>query len=620
MPVTAEQAVDDVDADIAPEVRLRRRVWWAVVLATLLQLVPRLYGQLGGWFFADDFWRQDAVARASAWEVAVQGQGGHVAPITYWLMHAWASVTPFQWELQVVATGVLWLLTDVVVLLAFRALWGWGWPTAAAYACYALSTFTLPSFLWSSQVWLGSMAVLSLGLLVLGTVRAVRAPSGPRTLVALLLLVVSLLLSERAAFEAVLVGLLGIVAYADRAGGLRALLRRTLPLYLGAAGVLALYAAYYLTVTRAALDDPLLTVRPGTDGLAANLLEGLGQSVLPGVLGGPWFLDAGTGVVARTELPGQAVLVAAELVLVVVVGLLLVRRRGWRSLALLALVVLGTVALIAVARGSAGGQLAMRDWRYFANLSVWVPLLAVLALVPAGAPGDDPWPRLFPDDLTIRVRRHPVLAALVVLVLLHATATTTYQTLDRFAASTSRPFLQRTLADLERLGRPVVLADRQLPDAVVPAVLTTQTLASHVLSAATPRPQFDVATPVLYVVADDGSVVLADVVPSVQTPPGPDGSCGYAVRPGTSVLIPMQGSLFEWNWWLRVDYLAQSDTTLQLRVDRDTYAAPVTRGPGQVFVPVTGRVDRVLVSAPDDGGGVCVAGVRAGAATPATAR
>ena len=84
-----------------------------------------------------------------------------MAPINYWLMHAWASVTPFQWGMQVVATAALWIVADVAVVLAFRALWGWGWPTAAAYACYAVSTFTLPSFLWASQVWLGSMAVLS---------------------------------------------------------------------------------------------------------------------------------------------------------------------------------------------------------------------------------------------------------------------------------------------------------------------------------------------------------------------------------------------------------------------------------------------------------------------------
>jgi len=176
MSATAEVVDDDRSDDAASaeaQARhpLRGRVWLVVVAATALQLVPRLWGQWGGWFFADDFWRQDAVARSSAWEIAVQGQGGHVEPLTYFLMHAFASVTPFQWAPQVLATAVLWLVTDVVVLLGFRVLWGWGWPTAAAYVVYALSTFTLPSFLWSSQVWLGSMAVLSLALLVVGTLR-----------------------------------------------------------------------------------------------------------------------------------------------------------------------------------------------------------------------------------------------------------------------------------------------------------------------------------------------------------------------------------------------------------------------------------------------------------------
>ena len=162
-----------------------------------------------------------------------------------------------------------------------------------------------------------------------------------------------------------------------------------------------------------------------------------------------------------------------------------------------------------------------------------------------------------------------------------------------------------------------MLVDGQL-DAVVPAILTTQTLASHVLSAAVPRPEFDVPAPVLRAIADDGSVVLADIVSGVRTVPGPDGSCGYAVNPGTSVLMPMNGSLFRWNWWLRVDYLAQSDTVLDITADRTLTKAPVRRGAGHVYVPVTSSIDRVTISAPEGGGGVCVAGVAAGAAGPAT--
>ena len=357
-------------------------------------------------------------------------------------------------------------------------------------------------------------------------------------------------------------------------------------------------------------------MRPGTDGLVANVLEGLGQSVVPGILGGPWFLDTG-GVVARAELTGQAVLLALEVVVVVLAAVLVVRRRGWRALSLLALVVLGTLVLIAVARGSATGILAMRDWRYFANLAVWVPLLVTLALVPAGAPGDDPWPRRFPERLTSGLRRHPLVATALALLLVHGIATTTYLTLDRFRGSTSRPFLERTLADLDRLG-PVVIADRQLPDAVVPGILTRQTLASRVLSAARPRPAFDVATPVLRVITDDGAIVVADVAPNLRTLPGPDGSCGYAVKPGTTVLAPMDGELYEWNWWLRVDYLAQADTTLIVDVGSQSVEAPLLKGAGHVYVPVTAGIDRVSLSVPADGAGVCVAGVRAGAAVPAT--
>ena len=42
--------------------------------------------------------------------------------------------------------------------------------------------------------------------------------------------------------------------------------------------------------------------------------------------------------------------------------------------------------------------------------------------------------------------------ALAALLVLHGVLSTTYQTLVRFQGSTSRPFLERTLADLDRLG------------------------------------------------------------------------------------------------------------------------------------------------------------------------
>ena len=90
------------------------------------------------------------------------------------------------------------------------------------------------------------------------------------------------------------------------------------------------------------------------------------------------------------------------------------------------------------------------------------------------------------------------------------------------------------------------------------------------------------------------------------------------VKPGTTVLAPMDGELYEWNWWLRVDYLAQADTTLIVDVGSQSVEAPLLKGAGHVYVPVTAGIDRVSLSVPADGAGVCVAGVRAGAAVPAT--
>jgi hypothetical protein len=68
-----------------------------------------------------------------------------------------------------------------------------------------------------------------------------------------------------------------------------------------------------------------------------------------------------------------------------------------------------------------------------------------------------------------------------------------------------------------------------------------------------------------------------------------------------------------------MDYLAQSDTHLKLKMAGKIVDVPVAKGPGSVFFPASGSVDSIYVTAPRDGGGVCVAGVSVGLAVPRTA-
>lgn len=614
-PLSVEDTV--VSGSPAPSAGAPRRkaVLGVVVLALVLQLVPRIWGAAGGWFYADDFWRQDWVTRASPWEIASLGQGGHFAPLSFLLTYGFTALTPFNWPAQVVAAVVLWLVADLLVLAVFRALWGWGWPTAVAFALYALSPLTAPSFLWSNQVWLGWAAVASLALILLTSVRAVRRPGLRRDAIAWASLAVALLMAERTALEAVAVALLLPVAFASDAGGVRAFLRRSRRLYAGGALVLAGYAALYLTVVPQVQSDPLLTVRPTTQNLLPAMAEGLQQSVGPGLLGGPWWLDD-SAVLTHAAVPGLAVFLALQALLLVIVAAFALRRSGWPALVLLVGVVTVTLGMIAVSRSGPGGLLIMHDYRYYANLAVWFPLLLVLAVVPPGDPARESWPAELPGTVRTSLLRHPVVWGLVALVLVDGMLITTGQSAARFRTSTARDYLSRTLSDLDRLG-PVTLADRQLPADVVPALLTVQTMASRVLSAAQPRPTFDVPTERLYSLDDRGAILPADLVGGPVSLPGPDGDCGTAVQPGESERLVLGSGLFDWNWWARIDYLAQADTTLRVRAGRSTAEVPVHRGAGRVFVPVSGAVRDLVVSAPAGGGGVCIAGIRVGGVGPA---
>jgi hypothetical protein len=111
--------------------------------------------------------------------------------------------------------------------------------------------------------------------------------------------------------------------------------------------------------------------------------------------------------------------------------------------------------------------------------------------------------------------------------------------------------------------------------------------------------------------------VPADAVGGTISPPGPDGFCGYAVKPGETVRVPLNDGLFAWTWWARIDYLAQRDTTLTVTMGEQTIAVPVVTGPHTIFVPYVGAVRSVRVAAPVSGGGVCVAGIHVGLGAPA---
>ena len=63
------------------------------------------------------------------------------------------------------------------------------------------------------------------------------------------------------------------------------------------------------------------------------------------------------------------------MLLLALVALVVVRRRGVAAVALLAVIVVANLALIAIARSAFGGVIPMQEWRYYTSLAIWVPLL-----------------------------------------------------------------------------------------------------------------------------------------------------------------------------------------------------------------------------------------------------
>ncbi len=115
---------------------------------------------------------------------------------------------------------------------------------------------------------------------------------------------------------------------------------------------------------------------------------------------------------------------------------------------------------------------------------------------------------------------------------------------------------------------------------------------------------------------DSGQLVEADVV-GVDSFPGPDGECGWAVR-SQPVEVILADDPFYWYYTMRISYLAASNMSIDVTWgDGLTSTIPLREGPGTVYVSVEGGGSTVTVAPTQSEFGVCIAQVRVGVLTPA---
>lgn len=574
--------------------RSTRRWYGSVLLITLGQLTLRGWAAGGGWFYWDDYWWHDIVARTPLFEASLLSFGGHFSPLTYapyWLVTAAA---PYEWSVRVVVMLLTLAAIDVAVLLIARRLWRSPGPQLTVYLLWCFSSLAAPSWLWFSQF--GMMGALLLGSTwsLWAYIKATQTARPRDHLVAVSILTVALLAQERMIVSAVLVVLVAVFIV-DRAASPLGVVTRNRPLFVATALVCFSYTLVYL---RVADEVPGSVPVAANDVLAVAVKTAL-RSALPGLAGGPWLLDD-TPVLGRSGTPPWLQLFTV--VLLVSVMTWSIRRDPWslRPWLILGLGVLVNAGLVGFGRGATLAEFAPSEWRYFSDLAVLAPVLMVAAFVP---PGTDP------RFTAVGIRTAQALVALTLV----GGVTTTVVLGMRWHQSPSRQFVAAAINQFAERPDAVVI-DRVLPDEVVNPALGLQRLASRVFSIVEPAPRFDEPTSHPLWLTDEGFLVPAVFMATANLPEA--AGCVHPVDGTNDVQLSVPGEDVADNWGVRLQYEATRATDWIISDGARRTRVRLEQGSRTVYIPIfgVGRDLTLFMANPESDG--CVRSIAVGRFQP----
>lgn len=565
--------------------------WWAIGFMTLAQLVLRGWAAGGGWFYWDDFWWHDIVARNDVWETAGMSLGGHYSPLTYIPYYVMTAAFPYDWASRVVVMLITLMGINAGVLAVSRRLWPTRGPQLAVYVLWAFSSLAAPSWLWYSQFSMMGALLLTSTWTLWAYLRALSAPGGGSSLLAVGLLALSLFTQERMLVTAGLMGLFLVTVCEP-----------TMPLWrwserrgLGAASlaVMLLWAIVYLSLPRT--ESPVARA----DTVISLIVDMVRVSAIPSLLGGPWMLDD-EPVLGRSAPTAWMQMLAVGTLVVLVYSSWRLRRRAWVPWSILALGIFIDAALVSLVRGSTMQELAIGEWRYFSDLAVLAPLLMVSAFV---APGETPvWSR---GQLNAAAG---TLSVFVVAALLTAVSLGM-----GWHRSLSRPFVQTALNELQR-EEPTAVMDTVLPETVANGALGAQRFASRVFSIADSRVTFDAPSTEPVILDPSGRLVPATVSPARRS--ALSGECVYPIDGVETTWIPLSGPSDIGHWGVAVDYVSDEPVTLVITNGAQSVDAQIPLGRHTLYVPLSTTTEQVGAYLTAQGQRLCIDEVRVGTAQP----
>ncbi|MBM0277049.1 hypothetical protein JM949_17420 [Micromonospora sp. STR1s_6] len=571
-----------------------------------------------GWFSQDEFViAAQVLGTGLDADYLLRTFNNHLMPgglLVAWAMVRAAGFATWPWVLllavgQAAVGFATWRL--------LRSLLRPGWGLLIPLCLFVFSPLTLEV----SSLWLVGLLVLpmqlALVLAVAAQVRYVRTGRLRHLVAVAFWLVFGLLFDTKSLLIVPLLFLLTVFLFTS-GGAWRSLvttIRRYWPGWLLLFVLSAAYLAFYLTLPSGELREPTSVGQ-----VLAFLGDLVGETMAPGLLGGPWrWTYAGDGPPLVNPYDIAKWLSWALLVTLVVVT---VRRRPSAGRAWLLLVsYLGMVAvLFAVTRlGGPLGPLVGVVPRYVADV-VLVAAICVGAALLGTKDADEDEVSAWPVPTVLREPGAFAVGLVSIIVVLATVGVGTLWSTARFGDNWStkygREYLATTQAELAAAPPGTVFLDTVVPDRVVAGYFWPDNLQSHFFRPAEHRPTFveEAARPSTF---DDFGRIRPVVVQGRKIVPGPVADCGHLAQGGRPTRIPLDGYLVEWPYVVHFGYLSSGDSTALFRLGDATREITLRRGLNDVFFLLEGAGDAVEVTVRTAEVGVCTQLITVGRAVPA---
>jgi hypothetical protein len=621
---TAKPAVDGpADRSGSIEPQEEHSIWeWdratikRIALGLLaLQAVWRAWIAFQGYFTGDDFvFTYHAATASFDLDYLLREHLGHLMPGAFALVWLLNAISPLNYPLVVLVDLLLqgaagWCMYKLLILL-----FGHRKAVLLPLAFFLFTPLTLDAFLW----WAAALnhLPLQLGLVfaVYAHVKYLREARFRWLLAAFGSLLLTLSFFEKAVLIPPYLLVLTLLYFCEGPARSRLLgtVRDHWKLWLGYGVICGAYVALYISRVTFAFDSsPDL---PTTAQLAGRVV---GTTFVPGFFGGPWeWLPIGLSGGAAAP-PEWAKWLSWELLIVLFVGTVLVRRGALRAWALLGAYLAADVALLAAGRLSWIGPVIGQSYRYVADAAA--PATITLALVALPLLGEhSPLTRVGEAARDALRRRTwlPVLGGALVANAFLLSATYTTQTYSElWQDNAARGYVETARHALAEAPTGTVLLDEPVPENVLHVLFTPNNGTSHVFAPLKDRPPFGRSTDHLWVFDAQGNLVPG-VVGGVGSEAGPLANCGYAVTDTGTTLIPLDRAVFAWPWTVHVAYLAGARTPATVRLGDAEATVVLKKGLNDLYLPLTGKGSYLQIGGLDEGAGVCIDRVTVGLTGP----